>query len=171
MQISQCEGKTDGYWKSINWIYISYIKATKKTSTTNPEPYFLIHYNDVAMRAMVSQITSLTIVYSTVYSGEDQRKHQSSVSQVFVWGIHRWPVNSPQKWPVAWKMFPIDDVIMTYYRGCFYGYTFHNWMLGIELLFSLKYHYCKFIAQWYWIGLQDFICFHDTYHSNYTVET
>ena len=30
------------------------------------------------MGAMASQITSLTIVYSTVYSGADQRKHQSS---------------------------------------------------------------------------------------------
>ena len=47
------------------------------------------HYNDVIMGAMASQITSLTIVYSTVYSGADQRKHQSSASLAFVWGIHR----------------------------------------------------------------------------------
>ena len=33
---------------------------------------------------MASQITSLTIVYSTVYSGADQRKHQSSASLAFV---------------------------------------------------------------------------------------
>ena len=57
---------------------------------------------------MASQITSLTIVYSTVYSGADQRKYQSS----FVRGLHRGPMNSPQKWPVARKMFPFDDVIM-----------------------------------------------------------
>ena len=37
------------------------------------------HYNDVIMGTIVSQITSLTIVYSTVYSDADQRKHQSSV--------------------------------------------------------------------------------------------
>ena len=36
---------------------------------------FCIHYNDVIMGAMVSQITSFTIVYSTVYSDADQRKH------------------------------------------------------------------------------------------------
>ena len=36
-------------------------------------------------------ITSLTIVYSTVYSGADQSKHQSSASLAFVWGIHRGP--------------------------------------------------------------------------------
>ena len=40
------------------------------------------------------------------------RKHQSSVSLAFVWGIHRGPVNSPHKWPVTRKMFPFDDVIM-----------------------------------------------------------
>ena len=49
------------------------------------------------MGAMASQITSLTIVYSTVYSDVVQRKHQSSASLAIVRGIHRWPVNSPQK--------------------------------------------------------------------------
>ena len=46
------------------------------------------------MGAIASQITSLTIVYSTVYSGADQRKHQSSASLAFVRGLHRWSVNS-----------------------------------------------------------------------------
>ena len=67
--------------------------------------------SDVIMDAMASQITSLTIVYSTVYSAADQRKHQRSASLTFVRGIHRWPVNSPHQWPVTWKMFPFDDVI------------------------------------------------------------
>ena len=71
-----------------------------------------IHYNDVIMGAMASQITSLTIVYPTIYSGTDQRKHHSSASLAFVRGIHRWPVNSPHKWPVTRKMFPFNDVIM-----------------------------------------------------------
>ena len=56
-----------------------------------------------------SQITSLTIVYSTVYSGADQETRQSPASLAFVWGIHRWPVNSPHKGPVTRKMFPFDD--------------------------------------------------------------
>ena len=47
------------------------------------------HYNDVIMTTIASQITSLTVVYSTVYSDADQRKHQSSVSLAFMWGIHR----------------------------------------------------------------------------------
>ena len=64
------------------------------------------------MGTIASQITSLTLVYSTVYSDADQREHQSSVSLAFVWGIHRGPVNSPHKWPVTRKTFPFDDVIM-----------------------------------------------------------
>ena len=48
-----------------------------------------IHYIDVIMTMMASQITSLTVVYSNVYSDADQRKHQSSASLDFVWGIHR----------------------------------------------------------------------------------
>ena len=49
----------------------------------------IYHYNEVIMGTMTSQITSLTIVYSTVCSGADQRKHQSSASLAFVRGIHR----------------------------------------------------------------------------------
>ena len=70
------------------------------------------HYNDVIMGTMASQIDSLTIVFSTVYSDADQRKNQSSASLAFMRGIHRGPVNSPHKWPVTRKMFPFDDVIM-----------------------------------------------------------
>ena len=66
------------------------------------------------MRAMAYQISSFTIVYSGVYSGVDQREHQSSVSLAFVRGIHRLPVNSPHKRPVTPKMFPFDDIIMKY---------------------------------------------------------
>ena len=83
------------------------------------------HYNNVIMDTIVSQITSLTIAYSTVYSGADQRKHQSSASLAFVWGIHRGPVNSPHKWPVTRKMFPFDDVIM--------------WRIALVLTFVCRY--------------------------------
>ena len=64
------------------------------------------------MSAMTSQITSLTIVYSTAYSGADRKNHQRSASPAFVMGIHRWPVNSPYKGLVTRKMFAFDDVIM-----------------------------------------------------------
>ena len=49
----------------------------------------MAHYIDVIMTTIASQITSLTVVYSPVYSDADQRKHQSSASLAFVWGIHR----------------------------------------------------------------------------------
>ena len=62
------------------------------------------YYSDVIMSTMASQITSVSIVYSIVCSGEDQRKHQRSASLAFVRGIHRWPVTR--------KTFPFDDVIM-----------------------------------------------------------
>ena len=73
-----------------------------------------IHCNDAIMNTMASQNTTLTIVYSTVYSGADQRKHQSSASLAFVRVIHRGLVNSPHKWPVTQKMFPFDDVIIAF---------------------------------------------------------
>ena len=71
------------------------------------------HYRDVIIAAMASQIISFTIIYSTVYSGKDQRKHISSALLAFVRGFHRWPVNSAHKWPVTRQMFPFDDVFKT----------------------------------------------------------
>ena len=70
------------------------------------------YYSDIIMSTTTSEITCLTIVYSTVYLGADQRKHQSSASLAFARGIHRWPVDSPHKGPVTRKMFSFDDVIM-----------------------------------------------------------
>ena len=64
------------------------------------------------MDTVASQITNLTIVYSTVYSDADQRKYQNSASLVFVRGIHRGPVNSLHEWPVTRKMFPFDGDIV-----------------------------------------------------------
>ena len=85
--------------------------AKQFVASRDPAVSFL-HYDGIIMTTMAFQITSLTIVYSTVYSGADQRKHQSPASLAFVQGIHRGPVNSLHKWPVTRKMFPFDDVIM-----------------------------------------------------------
>ena len=70
------------------------------------------HCGDVIMSAIASQITDVSIVYSTVCSGADQRKHQCSASLAFVWGIHRWLMDNPHKGLVTRKMFPFDDAIM-----------------------------------------------------------
>ena len=109
-------------WTSADHISTSFI-STRKFEVSHPMHLLKMvpvkgirnlprHYGDVIMGAISSQITSLAIVYSTVYSDADQRKHQSSASLAFVRGLHRGPVNSPHKWPVTQKMFPFDDVIM-----------------------------------------------------------
>ena len=92
-----------------------------------------VHYCDVMIGAIASQITSITIVYSTVYSDADQRKHQSPASLAFVWGIHRGPVKYPHKWPVTRKMFPFDDVIMVW----FFSQYLVNGILQMEFFVDL----------------------------------
>ena len=91
----------------------------------------------ITMTSMASQTTSLTIIYPTVYSGSDQRKHQSSAALAFVRGM----VNSPHKWPVTRKMFPFDDVIMpfdklgrSWYRGGSWNWSTErsDWYGGIK---------------------------------------
>ena len=98
------------------------------------------HYGNVIIGAVASQFTSLTIVYWTVYSGADQRKHQSSASLAFVRGIHRWPVNSPHKWPVMRKM------MMT-----------SSWDIGVFCEFKIW--YCSAVA----IAVHYVIFFLNTY--------
>ena len=70
------------------------------------------HYSDVIMRAMASQITSLTIDYSTNNSNADQTKHQGSASLAFVKEIRQWPVTSPYKGPVTRNICPFHEVII-----------------------------------------------------------
>ena len=69
------------------------------------------HHSDVIMDTFASQITGVSTVCSTVSSGTDRRKHQSSASLAFVRGIHQWPVDSLHKGQITPKMFPFDDVI------------------------------------------------------------
>ena len=77
-----CQCKT---WVSFHfWLQLENGYANHKAL-----PKRLLHYADVIMTKMASQITSLAVVYSTVYSDADQIKHQSSVSLAFVWRIHR----------------------------------------------------------------------------------
>ena len=78
---------------------------------------YCIHYSDLIMSAMASQITGIATVCSTVCSGADQRKHQSSASLAFVRGNP--PVTSgfPHIGPVTWKMLPSDDIILNHSEG------------------------------------------------------
>ena len=88
------------------------------------------------MAAIASQITSLTIVYSTVYSDADQRKHQSSTSLAFVRGIHRGLMNSPHKWPVSGKCFHL--MMSSWSRHCFVPRTFLSWHS-----YAMSSHFCR----------------------------
>ena len=65
------------------------------------------------MSTVASQITSLTIVYSNVYSGANERKTSKLRVPAFVQGIHRGSVNFPHKRPVTRKRFPFDEVIIS----------------------------------------------------------
>ena len=107
----------------LGWIIMKVLQNKDEKWQATTSDFFqmsnsnFIHYDDVIMTTMASQITSLTIVYSTVYSGADQRKHQRSVSLASVREIHWRPVNSTHKWPVTRQMFPFDDVIMFQWIG------------------------------------------------------
>ena len=79
---------------------------------------YMYHYNDVIMTTMASKITSLTVVYSTIYSDADQRKHQSSALLAFVWGIHRDRWNPRTKGQLRGKCFHLmtsswSDIFLT----------------------------------------------------------
>ena len=133
----ECE-KTRLCCKSRGQTY-SPVVCTRREGLPGYHLLTLCHYNDVIMGVMASQITILTIVCSSVYSGADQRKHQSSASLALcVRGIHRSPVNSPHKWPVTRKIFPFDDVIM------FYRYDYHIREMSKKMskmaLFSLLFY-------------------------------
>ena len=103
-------------WKNLCWCLRKRLRWLVTFGVTEVN----IHYSDVIIGAIASQIIGFTIVYSTVYSGADQRIYQSSASLAFVRGIHRWAMNSPHKGPVTRKMVQFDDVIIS--RKC--GETF-----------------------------------------------
>ena len=93
------------------------------------------------MSAMTSKITGVSIVCSTVSSGTDQRKHQSSAPLAFVRRIHRSPLNSPHKSSATRNMFPFDDVIMN-------GFTplVTN---NVEVKFGIYIIFCRlFMQKW-----------------------
>ena len=152
------------YWDIIAYQHETGEKLQSQRSDAIPMSP-INHYGDVIMGAIVSQITSLTILYSTVYADADQRKHQSSASLAFVWGIHRGPVNSPHKWPVTRKMFPFDDVIMCdilFMRWITDKYTFRQQhtsknrpQCNVAKLILIS-NSEKLIIKWLWIII--FIC-------------
>ena len=102
--IANALGLLQSCTKPSKWINKKFYNDNNKSITTKASACFTLRWRH--------QITSHTIVYSTVYSDADQRKQQSSPPLAFVWGIHRRPGTSPHKWPVTLKMFPFHDVTM-----------------------------------------------------------
>ena len=111
------------------------IPLTKFRTLYHYSKLMLSHCGNVIVSAMESQITSLTIVYTTVYLGADQRKHQSSASLAFVRGIHLVTGEFPAQTPVTRKMFPFDDVIMTILSAN--GSAAFNEIVSVHLLIRL----------------------------------
>ena len=114
LQVMDCHRTTatslhlNQYWSSS----LTHVCVSRPQRVKSSEAELNKHYNDVKMSAMGFQITSLTNVYSTVHSGTDQIKYQSSASLAFLQGIHRSSLNFPHKGSVTRKMFPFDDVIL-----------------------------------------------------------
>ena len=106
---------------------------------------FILHYSNVIMGAMASQITSVTIVYSTVCSSADLRKRHSSESLAFVLGIYAVTGEFPHKRPVTRKMFLFDDIIMQRHR---YNATF---IRGIVQTPATSSKWCTMVATIRWI--------------------
>ena len=116
-----------------------------------------IHYSDSIVSVMASQITSVLIVYSAIYSGADQRKHQSFASLAFVRGIHQWLVNFLHKGPVTRKIFPFDDIIMSTFDNIIYmgpDTPFHWQNVVVILQWSYTSKFSRFLCVWHSMVLQ-----------------
>ena len=114
----------------------------------------IFHYDDVIMGAIASQITSLTIVYSTVYSDADQRKHQSSASLAFVRGIHRGPTYIYITWIRYLHIYFTLFLLCEIWLGAF-GYCIYVFVISVnkKIVTKLRCHYyhcvvCKIIVGW-----------------------
>ena len=75
-------------------------------------------------RDSVSNHQPHNCLLNRLFRRRSKKTSQLPVTGLCEWGIHRWPVNSPHKWPVTRKMFPFDDVIM------------YTWVLTKCFLFS-----------------------------------
>ena len=84
------------------------------------------------MSMMVSQITSLRIVYSIFYLSTDKKKHQSSALLAFVRGIHQRLVNSLHKGLIMRKMFPFDDIIMNEILCAALNWVLTTWLFSLN---------------------------------------
>ena len=128
------------------------------------------HYNDVIITTMASQITSLTVVYPTVYSDADQRKHQSSASLAFVWGIHRDRWIPRTKGQLRGKCFHLMTSSCTHLRSVhvYFEMTLMNMKLLDASDSGMRHHVCGIFssillllcknANWIWSCVGTYVC-------------
>ena len=117
--------------RMIKW----WMMITSDLNSSTPEKK---HYDDVIMTTIASQVTSLTVVYSIVYSDADERKHQSSASLAFVWGIHRT------------GEFPAQRA--SYAENVSIWWRHHEWPLLWQTTTSNAFSWIKIIIMINWIG-------------------
>ena len=101
------------------------------------------HNGYIIMSTIVFQITSLTIVYSTVHSGADHGKHKSSASLAFVRGNDEWPMNSPHKRfgntenvSISWRHHVNRGMIMKTRYNCEIQFMYHVSIPGCKYSLS-----------------------------------
>ena len=104
-----------------------------------------VMYFQYTSLSMASQITGVSIVCATVCSGAYQGKYQCATSLASVRGSHRWPVDSPHKGPVTWKIFLFDDVIMILWNIIIF-----KWISNKKTMVCFKYGIHKYLnAEWF----------------------
>ena len=124
---NKAQPATYHWFNRLKWIQLRMVDRYGIRTLHGCLPWWMkIHYSDVIMSAMASQITGLSIVSSIACSGADQRKHQNSASLAFVRGIHQWPVGSPHIGPVTRECFHLVTsswitVVGVYYICNIYG--------------------------------------------------
>ena len=96
------------------------------------------HYNDVIIGMMPSQITSLTIVYSTVYSDTDQRKHQSLHVTGLCAGNSLVTGGFPAQMASNMEIFPFDDVIMYCTKDWLGAHFTYDFLPAIQIRWKLR---------------------------------
>ena len=115
-------------WPFVRIIHPLFISLFYSQKACNLDHWcFSLLYGDVIMSAMAAQITSVSIVYSTVCSGAHQRNYQRSASLTFVRGIHRWHIRTnnrivgeSKRLDLMWRRCDVGRMLIPCV-GCFYA--------------------------------------------------
>ena len=98
------------------------------------------HYSDVIMGTMASQISSLTIVYWTVYSGTDERlpaQRASNAENVSFWWRHHETYEYPVSWPLGLMITGDKTAYRFMNRGPWrYIYSYLIWISKSQTQFA-----------------------------------